>query len=139
MNDQKPDIADNEIVKKHRPKAPGDLSVFCKNLWNKTINDMPSNWFSGELLVLLRSYCLSAERLHSMESELEETEFNYANESDLNAYKSLQRIISVEITNVTRLADKLRITKQAQQARTNKNPTKTIVSKKPWQWDENDD
>jgi len=120
-----------------RPKAPGDLTAFQQEVWDKTVaNEAADTFKTAALQQLLKEYCrhvssaaLLTEKIDSFDSQWLDTD------EGLDRYTKLVRTRDCETKALADKATKLRLTNQSRYTpgAAGTAAKKGATEKKPWQ------
>lgn len=99
------------VERLQRPSAPDRLGAEEAEVWQRTVDAMPANWFAGETLDLLEQYCrhvVAARRLGLLvDAEMRAGEIEVATLRDLLGMRAR------ETAAMKTLATAMRLTQQA--------------------------
>lgn len=112
-----------------RHVSPRSLTADQREIWDATVQSMPSDWFSPENLPLLEQYCVMIDRARAVNKKMN---------SEKIGTQLYFRLLSLEqkfARSIAMLATKMRI---AQQSTYDKSRRKGAKDIKP-QWDTHED
>ena len=113
-------------------EPPTDLPADAKAIWNATVSALPSTYFNGEHVEMLRMYCMHSLYARALEAEIAVALIA----EDRKLMAALMRAHALQSQRVASLGTKLRITPQsnkpAQQAQNQR--ANYTTGPKPWDW-----
>jgi len=123
-----------------RVRAPVDLSEFEASIWNQVVNTKPAEWFGGDTIELLKSYCKHVSQANLIDSQLQcFTPDWLADKEGLDRFDKLNRLRDLNTKQINALSRSMRLTQQAKydaakaQRRDAKGGGLTNDGKKPWE------
>lgn len=117
-----------------RPQPPISLNTRATDEWNRVVNRMPSDWFTGETLSLLQAYCehvAEGEAVQLMIEKVRNTAM--ADDESYKRYRDLLRDKELQTRAALSCATKMRMTQQSSYTdRSSNTAKKTASAVKPW-------
>ena len=112
-----------------RPDPPKDIPKYAQEVWKKTVDTKPPEWFEADSHPLLRAYCIHSAQHKKLTDHLSNFEIEDDN------YAKVLKMITEQSKIIGELAVKMRLT---QQSRYTPMAAKTASKKtasggKPWE------
>lgn len=95
-----------------RPEPPDELTPRAAARWQKIVNSMPPDWFTGETHPMLIQLCRIIDRCADIADALETAKAEGADLSE-RRYQNLMRAEMQLSSTIARLSTKMRITQQS--------------------------
>lgn len=122
------------IIEK-RVSAPADLSDFETSIWNQVVNTKSADWFGGDTVELLKSYCKHVAQANLIDYQLSQFEPSWLDDKEgLDRFDKLNRLRDLNTKQINALSRSMRLTQQAKyDAAKAERKSRKDGEKKPWQ------
>lgn len=122
-----------------RPLPPSDLTIFQKKEWSAVVGRMPGDWFTRETHGLLTQYVRHVENASRLAEKIDSFNLDLllTNETDMEVFEKLTKMMEREGRAMSSLATRLRITQQSRYnpASANVAAKKAGTVLKPWEFE----
>lgn len=121
---------------KQRIKPPCDLSQFEASIWMQVVDDKPADWFGGDSVELLKSYCKHVAQANLIDQQLALFDSEWlADKEGLDRFEKLNRLRDLNTKQINALSRSMRLTQQAKYdaAKAARKGGPSPTEKKPWQ------
>jgi hypothetical protein len=106
-------------IEDHRPPAPDSMPEAQAEIWRRTVNRLPHDWFRQEHLEMLRAYCQHVAIGHEIARQIERFDPDWLKRDDgVARLDQLTKLLDREHKLMLALARAMRFTHQSQYDRT---------------------